>query len=95
VHCPSSAGNFCTQCEAEGFRGITFYYDRPDVLSKMTTRIEANKEKYPVLLSNGNLIESGDLDSSKYELGTCTSDHLDLCRATWLQSAFSFNFDCS
>jgi aminopeptidase N len=59
------AGNFCTQCEAEGFRGISFYYDRPDVLSKMTTRIEADKQKYPVLLSNGNLIDSGDLDGSK------------------------------
>lgn len=61
-----SSGNFCTQCEAEGFRGITFYYDRPDVLTKMTTRIEADKKKYPVLLSNGNLESSGDLDGGRH-----------------------------
>lgn len=48
------------QCEAEGFRGITFFYDRPDVLSRYTCRVEADKQKYPVLLSNGNLVESGD-----------------------------------
>ncbi len=53
------------QCEAEGFRGITFYYDRPDVLTKMTTRIEADKKLYPVLLSNGNLVDSGDLGSGR------------------------------
>mmetsp|Transcript_7416 Transcript_7416/g.21902 ORF Transcript_7416/g.21902 Transcript_7416/m.21902 type:complete len:899 (-) Transcript_7416:562-3258(-) len=61
-----SSGNFCTQCEAEGFRGITYYYDRPDVLTKMTTRIEADKKLYPVLLSNGNLIDSGDLGGGKH-----------------------------
>ena len=60
-----SSGNFCSQCEAEGFRGITFHYDRPDVMSKYTTRIEAAKDKYPVLLSNGNLVDSGDLDGGK------------------------------
>ncbi len=52
-----SSGNFCTQCEAHGFRQITYYLDRPDVLSVFTTRIKADKQKYPVLLSNGNLIE--------------------------------------
>ena len=52
-----SSGNFCTQCEAMGFRQITYYLDRPDVLSIFTTKINANREKYPVLLSNGNLIE--------------------------------------
>jgi len=52
-----SSGNFCTQCEAEGFRQITYYLDRPDVLSIFTTRITANREEYPVLLSNGNLLE--------------------------------------
>ena len=51
---------FCTQCEAEGFRNITWYEDRPDVLSKYTTTIVADKSKYPVLLSNGNDIERGD-----------------------------------
>ncbi len=58
-----SSGNFCTQCEAEGFRRITYFLDRPDVLAKYTTRIEAEKKLYPVLLSNGNLIEQGDIDS--------------------------------
>lgn len=52
---------FVTQCEPEGFRKITFYPDRPDVLSRYTTRIEADK-KYPTLLANGNLMDSGDLD---------------------------------
>ena len=51
---------FCTQCEAEGFRRITFFPDRPDVLTVYTTRISAEKSKYPVLLSNGNLIAQGD-----------------------------------
>lgn len=50
---------FCTQCEAEGFRRITYFPDRPDVLAVYTTRISANRAEYPVLLSNGNLIDSG------------------------------------
>ena len=54
-----SSGNFCTQCEAEGFRRITFFQDRPDVMSVFTTKIVADKAKYPVLLSNGNLVASG------------------------------------
>ncbi len=49
---------FCTQCEAEGFRKITYYLDRPDVMSVFTVRIEADSERYPVLLSNGNNIDS-------------------------------------
>ena len=57
---------FCTQCEAEGFRKITYYLDRPDVLSSFTTRIEAERDKYPVLLSNGNLIASGDLGGGRH-----------------------------
>lgn len=61
-----SSGNYCTQCEAEGFRRITFYQDRPDVMSKFTTRMEAAKDKYPVLLSNGNLIDSGDADGGRH-----------------------------
>ena len=55
-----SNGVFCTQCEAEGFRHITFYLDRPDVMSVFTTTIRADKQDYPVLLSNGNKIESGE-----------------------------------
>lgn len=50
---------FCTQCEAEGFRKITYYLDRPDVMSRFTTTLSGEKLKYPVLLSNGNLIASG------------------------------------
>lgn len=64
----SAAGDdvmFVTQCEPEGFRKITFYPDRPDVLAKFTTRIEADK-KYPTLLSNGNLIEHGELDNQRH-----------------------------
>jgi aminopeptidase N len=57
---------FCTQCEAEGFRRITYYLDRPDVLSIFTTRIEADVAKYPRLLSNGNLVESGALDEGRH-----------------------------
>jgi aminopeptidase N len=57
-----SSSIFCTQCEAEGFRRITYYPDRPDVLAKYSTRIEADRTKYPVLLSNGNLEEEGQLE---------------------------------
>ncbi|WP_407047954.1 aminopeptidase N [Methyloraptor flagellatus] len=56
-----TASNYCTQCEAEGFRRITYFYDRPDVLAVYTTRIEARKAEAPYLLSNGNLIERGDI----------------------------------
>ena len=50
---------FCTQCEAEGFRKISYYPDRPDVMSIYTVRIEADQARYPVLLSNGNLLDQG------------------------------------
>ena len=56
-----SKGMFCTQCEAEGFRRITYFLDRPDVLAVYTTRIEAEKKKFPVLLSNGNPVDSGEV----------------------------------
>jgi len=55
-----SSGNYCTQCEAEGFRKITYFLDRPDVMALFTTTIIADKEKYPVLLSNGNPIDAGE-----------------------------------
>jgi aminopeptidase N len=61
-----SSGNFCTQCEAEGFRKITYYMDRPDVMAKFTTRIIADKKICPVLLSNGNLVEQGDLEDGRH-----------------------------
>ncbi|MGL4317503.1 MAG: aminopeptidase N [Pseudomonas sp.] len=54
-----SSGMFCTQCEAEGFRKITYYLDRPDVMSKFTTTLSAEQHSYPVLLSNGNPVASG------------------------------------
>lgn len=57
---------FCTQCEAEGFRRITYYQDRPDVLAKFTTCITADKKRYPFLLSNGNRVESGDLTDGRH-----------------------------
>ena len=57
---------YCTQCEAEGFRKITYYLDRPDVMSLFTTRITADKAQFPVLLSNGNNIDSGDNDDGSH-----------------------------
>ncbi len=57
-----SGGAFCTQCEAEGFRRITYYLDRPDVMSIFTTKVIANKSLYPYLLANGNKVDSGNLD---------------------------------
>lgn len=57
-----SSGNFCTQCEAEGFRKITYFLDRPDVMAKFNTTIIADKKKYPILLSNGNPVAAGDYD---------------------------------
>ena len=57
---------YCTQCEAEGFRDITYYLDRPDVMSEFTTKVIADKAQYPVLLSNGNPIERGELDGGRH-----------------------------
>jgi aminopeptidase N len=57
---------YCTQCEAEGFRDITYYLDRPDVMSEFTTKVIADKDTYPVLLSNGNPTERGDFDGGKH-----------------------------
>ena len=55
-----SSGNFCTQCEAEGFRRITYFLDRPDVMAVFTTTLVADQARYPVLLSNGNPVASGE-----------------------------------
>jgi len=57
---------FCTQCESEGFRKITYFSDRPDVMSLFSTKITANKAKYPIILSNGNPVESGELDDGRH-----------------------------
>lgn len=61
-----SGGRFCTQCEAEGFRRITYYPDRPDVLAPFDVRMEANKESYPYLLSNGNPMRSGGIGPDRH-----------------------------
>lgn len=61
-----SGGNYCTQCEAEGFRRITWFLDRPDVMARYTTRLVADQERYPVLLSNGDLVERGELANGKH-----------------------------
>lgn len=61
-----SSGNYCTQCEAEGFRKITYFLDRPDVMTLFSTMIIADKAKYPVLLSNGNLLDVGDYDDGRH-----------------------------
>ena len=61
-----SAGMFCTQCEAEGFRAITYFPDRPDVLAIYTVTIVADRERYPVLLANGNPVDGGDLPDGRH-----------------------------
>ncbi|MDS4070801.1 MAG: aminopeptidase N [Candidatus Competibacter sp.] len=61
-----SGGNFCTQCEAEGFRRITYFLDRPDVMAVFTVTLVADKARYPVLLSNGNPVASGELDDGRH-----------------------------
>ncbi|WP_252274079.1 aminopeptidase N [Pseudomonas subflava] len=61
-----SSGMFCTQCEAEGFRKITYYLDRPDVMSTFTTTLSAEQHSYPVLLSNGNPIASGSEEGGRH-----------------------------
>lgn len=57
---------FCTQCEAEGFRKITWYLDRPDAMSVFTTRIEADQTRFPILLGNGNPVGEGELDDNRH-----------------------------
>ncbi len=61
-----SSGNYCTQCEAQGFRKITYYLDRPDVLSVFSVRIEADQSQYPVMLSNGNKTDAGVLSDGRH-----------------------------
>ena len=62
----ASGGNLCTQCEAEGFRRITYFIDRPDVLSRYSVRLEADAVKYPVLLSNGERVAAGELPDGRH-----------------------------
>src|SRR4029079_9359874 len=62
----ASNGMLCTQCEAEGFRRITYFPDRPDVLSKYRVRMEGDAKAFPILLSNGNRIAEGQLDGGRH-----------------------------
>ena len=62
----ASGSGLFTQCEAEGFRKITYFFDRPDILTKYTVKIIADKNQYPVLLSNGNLVEQGSLNDNQH-----------------------------
>jgi aminopeptidase N len=62
----ASNGMLCTQCEAEGFRKITYFLDRPDVMTRFTTTLIGDKARYPVLLSNGNKIKAGELDHNRH-----------------------------
>jgi aminopeptidase N len=62
----TSGGGLYTQCEAEGFRRITYFLDRPDVMAVYSVTLRADKSKYPVLLSNGNLVDSGNLDNARH-----------------------------
>ncbi len=61
-----SSGNYCTQCEAQGFRRITYFPDRPDILSIYTVRLEGSRKEVPLLLSNGNPVENGDLPNGRH-----------------------------
>ena len=74
-----SRGVYCSQCEAQGFRRITYFLDRPDVLSVYTCRVEANAKDCPILLSNGNLKESGRLDRAKRHFAVWHDPHPKPC----------------
>jgi aminopeptidase N len=63
----TSGGGFFTQCEAEGFRRITYFLDRPDVMAVYTVTLRADRKRYPVLLSNGNLVAQGELDGGRHQ----------------------------
>jgi aminopeptidase N len=70
-----SKGIYCTQCEAQGFRRITYFPDRPDVLATYSVRIEADREQAPVLLANGNPVERGTLDGGKRHYAVWRDPH--------------------
>ncbi|MGD9670028.1 MAG: aminopeptidase N [Hyphomicrobiaceae bacterium] len=74
-----SRGIYCTQCEAHGFRRITYFLDRPDVLSKYSVRIEADAEEAPILLSNGNPVERGTLHRGKRHYAIWRDPHPKPC----------------
>ncbi len=70
-----SKGIYCTQCEAQGFRRITYFPDRPDVLATYSVRVEADREEAPVLLANGNPVERGTLDGGKRHYAVWRDPH--------------------
>ncbi|MFY9829120.1 MAG: aminopeptidase N [Rhodoplanes sp.] len=74
-----SGGSYCTQCEAEGFRRITYFPDRPDVMAVYTTRIEADRTETPVLLANGNLIAAGDIEGTTRHFAVWRDPHPKPC----------------
>ncbi|MDQ0509776.1 aminopeptidase N [Ancylobacter amanitiformis] len=77
-----SSGAYCTQCEAEGFRRITYFPDRPDVLAVYTTRIEAEREEAPILLGNGNRVAAGEIEG--------TSRHYTIWHDPWPKPSYLF-----
>ncbi|WP_444998058.1 aminopeptidase N [Aliikangiella sp. IMCC44359] len=85
-----SNGKFCTQCEAEGFRKITYYIDRPEIMSEFKVRIEGNKNQYPQLLSNGNMLSSGDLDNGMHYVEW----HDPFPKPCYLFALVAGDFDC-
>jgi len=85
-----SDGIFCTQCEPEGFRRITFFPDRPDVLSIYTTTIIADKGNYPILLSNGNVIDAGNLSGGRHFV----TWHDPFPKPSYLFALVGGNLDC-
>ncbi|AEC20089.1 aminopeptidase N [Pusillimonas sp. T7-7] len=85
-----SGGKLFTQCEAEGFRRITWFPDRPDVMARYRVRMRANKQLYPLLLSNGNLIEQHDLPDGLHE-ATWEDPHP---KPSYLFALVAGNFDC-
>ncbi|MGB5446531.1 MAG: aminopeptidase N, partial [Psychromonas sp.] len=86
-----SGGAFCTQCEAEGFRRITYYLDRPDVMAKFTTKISADKSLYPYLLSNGNRVDQGDLENGRHWVSWADP----FPKPAYLFALVAGQFDCS
>ena len=88
-----SSGVFCTQCEAEGFRKITPFLDRPDILSVYTVTIFADKQQYPFLLSNGNHLDSGEITEGE-ELVSWVKWHDPHPKPSYLFALVAGDFDC-
>lgn len=86
----TSNNKFCTQCEAEGFRKITYYLDRPDIMSEFEVRIEGDKHQYPQLLSNGNPTQTGDLENSRHFVEW----HDPFPKPSYLFALVAGNLDC-